>query len=571
MAARNTIEFECPRCLAAVTASSDDGGKRIDCPGCQRSLLVPTQSTNQDLFDDLFESQQPKRKTDDPNVDDVDQSDVRKSKKDSNPTSANPTSRSPQPSKAVETVASEKDNDPLFSEVKDQTETPAIPLDAKDPFEVDHEAPLKIDGISDRISHESVFGIKCPVCDSHIHVTPDQIGSNVECPECFTSLPVKRPQTSKKKPRWRQHQPEKSHIRADDELALSDPIERPKIDYNVDPSFGLDEVTDDLLTPRRSADDLEEQSETTTDEPAAKKVDQTPPADAPTQPRKSRRERLEAAQQKQLEKKKSKPRLVANDEAAAPAGQGSKDSDQFPEFGFGSLIAAVKNMFGSPGLLWRAIVSWLLMGVGWAMMHEFTNSYMSAGKSEQPDLGDWALNFFSWFLLGGLPFLIGTLLLWFTCGFIFRNAASGKQQVANWGVSGTSELSSTFLIFSFSYLIGGLPLLFLPFLITPFRFLFAPPLLLAAWFNGSPFAIVSVDAFQTIKDDADQWKSFYTFITVLVVLSLAAGVLLMISVFLLSWISSLAGMAMFVLLTIAFAAVTGWHCGRIVQSLEKQV
>lgn len=564
MAARNTIEFECPRCLTAVTASADDGGKRIDCPGCQRSLLVPTQSTNQDLFDDLFDSQQPKRKTVEPDVSDVNPSTVKKSKED--PT---PTSRRPKSSKPVETVAPEKENDPLFSEAQSQTESTAIPLETKDPFVVDHEAPLKIDGISDRISHESVFGIKCPVCDSHIHVTPDQIGSNVECPECFTSLPVKRPQESKKKPRWRQHQPEKSHIRSDDELALSDPIERPKIDYNVDPSYGLDNVTDDLLTPRRSADDPDEQSEATSDDSPTENAEHAPNADAPTQSKKSRRERLEAARRRSLEKERSNPKMAANPEATAPAGQGSKDSAQFPEFGFGSLLAAVTKMFSSPGMLWRAIISWLLMGVGWAMMHEFTNSYLNADKTDQPELGDWALNFFSWFVLGGLPFLMGTFLLWFTCGFIFRNAASGKQQVANWGISGSSELSSTFLIFSFSYLVGGLPLLFLPILITPFRFLFAPPLLLAAWFNGSPFAIVSVDAFQTIKDDATQWKSFYAFIAMLVVLSLVAGALLMIRVFLLSWVFSLAGMAMFVPLTMAFAAVTGWHCGRVVQTLEK--
>jgi DNA-directed RNA polymerase subunit RPC12/RpoP len=569
MATRNTIEFECPRCLTAVRAGADDSGKRIDCPSCQLSLLVPTQTNKQDLFDDLFESQQPKPDTVDRDVVDANQTTAKKSKKDSTPNRVN-RSQSTEP---VETVTPEPKNDPLFSDAENQTETPAIPLDPKDPFEVDHEAPLKIDGISDQISYDSVFGIKCSVCDTHIHVTPEQIGSNIECPECFTTLLVKRPQASKKKAnsRWRQHQPEKSQIRPGDELALSDPVERPKIDYNIDPSFGLEEVTDDLLTPRQSAEDLEEQPETKQVDSATKHVDPAPFTGAHIKPKKSRRERLEAAQQKQLEKEKSKPGFAANAGAAAQTGQGSKDSTQFPDFDLGSLVIAIKDMFGSPGLLWRAIVSWLLMGVGWAMMHEFTKSYRNAVETDQLSPGDRALNFFSWFVLGGLPFIAGTLLLWFICGYIFRNAASGDRRVDSWGVSGTSELSSTFLIFSFSFLIGGLPVLFLPLLITPFRFLVAPALLLAAWFNSSPFAIVSVDAFQTIKDDASQWKSFYVFILILVVLSLVAGVLLMIPVFLLSWIFSLAGMAMFIPLTIAFAAVTGWHCGRIVQSLEKQV
>ena len=500
---------------------------------------------------------------------DANQTTAKKSKKDSTPTRAN-RSQSTGP---VETVMPGQKNDPLFSDTENQTETPAITLDPKDPFEVDHEAPLKIDGISDHISHDSVFGIKCSVCDTHIHVTPDQIGSHIECPECFTTLLVKRPQASKKKAnsRWRQHQPEKSHLLPDDELALSDPVERPRIDYNIDPSFGLEEVTDDLLTPRQSAEDPEEQPETKQVESGTKGIDPAPSAGAQIKSKKSRRERLEAAQQRQLEKEKSRPRIPANAEAAAQAGQGIKDSIQFPDFNLGSLVKAIKNMFGSPGLLWRAIASWLLLGVGWAMMHEFTNSYLNSAKSDQPSLGDWGLSFFSWFVLGGLPFIAGTLLLWFTCGFIFRTAASGHQQVARWGVSGTSELSSTFLIFSFSFLIGGLPLLFLPLLITPFRFLARSTVAVGRLVQ--PLTVR--DCFgRRISDHQGRCKSME------IVLRFhphpgcpvpGSRRVVNDSCFPAVWIFSLAGMAMFVPLTIAFAAVTGWHCGRIIQSLEKQV
>ena len=567
MADRNIIQFECPRCLTSVRANSEDAGKRIDCPSCKQSLLVPGQSNNQDLFDDLFESRQPAppAATQKPLNENKEPDEIIKE-----PTDAS-AENLPKSRKQTETDPLEISDDPLQTFSENQPEAQR-PLEHKDPFEVDPDAPLKIDGISDKISHESVFGIKCSVCDTHIHVTPDQIGSQVKCPECFTKLSVKRPETKKKKShrRWKQQPPEKSHIRStDDEYALSEPIERPKIDYNVDPSFGLDAVTEDLLAPRRSEEEVDSRPDQPNDESTSSRADSNRKTAPDAKPKKSRRELLEAAQQRNLAQQKSSS-LEVTPVATEQTEQGDAETPRFPEFGFGSLMAAVTRMFTSPGLIWRMFVAWLLMGIGWAMMHQFTNAYEAANATDKPTLGNWALSFFGWFMLGALPFIAGTLLLWFICGYVFRNAASGNRQVASWGISGTAELSSTFLIFSFSFLVAGLPLLFVPFLINPFRFLVAPLLLLAAWYNGSPMAIVSVDAFQNFREDADQWKSFYLFIILLVFLALIAGGLLMIQLFLLLWVFSLAGMAINVTLTIAFAAVAGWHCGIVVQSLENK-
>ena len=423
------------------------------------------------------------------------------------------------------------------------------------------------------MSHDDVFAIKCPVCDTHVQVSPDQIDATIECPDCTSQVLVKRPVTTRKtNPRWKQYEPERSQIRQDEELNLGDPIERPKIDFDVDPSFGLEPVTADLLAPKPVADDVDGSP---AENDSGQASPQSPnPANPFSQaiPEKSQRERLQTGRRKQLDLKNSSFKPDEGGGSESKSGQPNiHQAPGFPEFDQRALLAAVKDMLLSPGLIWRAVVAWLLMGVGWAIMLEFSNSFTNSAKSGAPGLGDWVLHVFSSFLLGGLPLIAGTLLLWFICGYVFRDSASGHRQVTKWGVSGSSELFSTILVFAFSFLISGLPLLFVPFLVAPFRFFAAPPLLLSAWFNHNPFAIVSVDAFQTVKQDANQWKSFYTFVLQLAVLSLIAGLLLMIRVFLLLWIFSLAGMALLVPITIAFAAVTGWHCGRIIQSLEKHV
>ena len=96
----------------------------------------------------------------------------------------------------------------------------------------------------------------------------------------------------------------------------------------------------------------------------------------------------------------------------------------------------------------------------------------------------------------------------------------------------------------------------------------APPLLLGAWYNKSPFAVVAVDAFQSSGEQIGQWKSLYSFNVCLIVFSIIGGLLMSVSVFILSAFCSMIGAAILVATTIAFAAASGWHCGRIVQQLE---
>jgi hypothetical protein len=206
-----------------------------------------------------------------------------------------------------------------------------------------------------------------------------------------------------------------------------------------------------------------------------------------------------------------------------------------------------------------------LIGVGNAIMQAIGLSYQNL---EEPALGDWILNTFAWLFIGGLPYLAGVLVLLYVCGYVFREAAYGNRQVFDWKTSGWPELTSTFLLFAFSFIIAGLPMLFLPLLVMPARFLLAPPMLLGAWLNKSPFAIVAVDAFQNLSSDAQQWKNFYLNVGILIVISMLARLAIGVSIPIVSVLTSFLGAALYVAVTIAFAAITGWHCGRIVQRLE---
>ena len=155
MTNRDVIEFECPRCLNSIRVSNNQAGQRVDCPECKGSLLVPAASSGNELFDDLFDSKQ-----------ETDQGDSSKNQasvaSDTGVNQANP------PEEPL--LELDPDEDILSGfEVPDPTGEEANPLEGKDPFEVDPDAAIKIDGVGDLYEHADVYGVKCDICDTRIH------------------------------------------------------------------------------------------------------------------------------------------------------------------------------------------------------------------------------------------------------------------------------------------------------------------------------------------------------------------------------------------------------------------
>ena len=650
MADRSKIEFECPRCLSEVIAASENAGNRVDCPNCDYSLVVPTQSVDPSLFDDIFDSFEETNSAE-PAPSTAEQLDVELNLA---PTSDSTTEPEPDDSTVSQTASPTTPSAPFSIEELEyedvlpdehQTDDPIegleslieekIPLVAADPFAVDPDAAIKIDGIGDIFTHDDVYGVKCHVCDTRIHVKPSQAGTEVECPICYVKVHVAAPKKPKvDKNKWRQNErPKKSHIRTDDEEFLKKNNPPEELDaVEIDESIGFAPETEDLLAPRVAVD-VEQVNEARVEEvgdgeltleplapddddllsgnpievmaveiaddnaaPIQEEVDVFEYARDPLAPKeppkpqpsrrptegKTRRELYQEAQARKLAEEKSKARgdvVVAIPKAGSskskskskPASTKSekKQKDTFPEFGFVSLTSAVRKMIASPGLLTKAIIAGVLVAIGNTVMHSINNAYVEAHKETAATFGEWSTMALKWQLFGGVPFLIGTILLWYISGFVFRDAAYGKRQVKSFGTDGQSDFLSTFCLFSFGYFFAGLPVAFFSILIVPFRLLFSPPLLLSAWYNKSAFAIVAIDAFKNAAEDRKQWQAFYVYVIALTALSVIAGIFMMIPIFILSAICSLLGSAMFVLITIAYAAVAGWHCGLVVEGLEK--
>ncbi len=286
--------------------------------------------------------------------------------------------------------------------------------------------------------------------------------------------------------------------------------------------------------------------------------------------KKSRRELYEEAQRKQAAKESG---TVYRPEAT----NDDPPQSNFPSFDTGSLIGAAVEMIKSKGVMWRVLIAVILMCVGTIMMQWFFPD--SAPKVEEGKegtmmerLGVWL----AWGIVGGVPYLLGVAMLWLTSAYIYRDAALGHRTVKTWKNAGTSEVTGTLLIFGFGFFIGGLPALFLTLLTMPLRVLFGPLLLLGAWYGQSPFSIVNVDAFRGVNKNMGHWIAFYRFMFLLAGISILAGLVFWLRAiipvgpaFVLTAIVSIVGVLILTVVTLVFAAVCGWHCGKVVEGLQE--
>ena len=592
MTERSVIEFECNYCLNKIAAPAVDCGKQFKCPSCKTVLIVPSRPIDLNLFNNIFApvDQQPMATTDEENM----QLAVEDQSTD-------------HPLSGILADAAGK-LDPQLTDASSMKapsgpspESPPVPNEPEMP--VDPNGPLAIDGIDDT-DLSKVFGIKCNVCDTRIHVTESEIGTQVECPVCFTRVKVTaRESKPKSAARWMPApsvptgQSNSAKFGDVDELRLSPPVQRPPVDFLIDSSFGLAPVADDLLAPLGNSKNVVPHPNPETVSPDNALPDNLgstgielhplPASLSSKAPReRSRRELYEAVQRRQIAKeqsaswwsdrsktqttsnaKKSTAKQRSDEVAETDFAESALNQDLSYEIKFDFFWRLVIEMCRSPGLQWRAITAGSLIGIGSGIMHMIAGWYRVI---EDPTFGDWLWNTTLWMGFGVVTYTIGVLFLWFLCGYVFRETASGNRQVSTWQTQGTSDAWSTMLVFSFSFFIAGLPLAFFPVLVMPFRCLVAPPLLLAAWYNKSPFAIVAVDAFLNFNRQWRLWRSSYLFLMALAGVALFGGMLIAVQMFILSFVTSLVGAAILMLVTIAFATVTGWHCSQVLRELENE-
>ncbi|MEL7496060.1 MAG: hypothetical protein AAFN77_00515 [Planctomycetota bacterium] len=278
---------------------------------------------------------------------------------------------------------------------------------------------------------------------------------------------------------------------------------------------------------------------------------------------KSRKERLEAAQ---------RDAQLADDQDTLvyelPAEQ-----QKFPEFELTSLYAAVRGMLLSPGLIWRVMIAVVLMIIGASLGIYF---FPAGTTIKEAGLGDFASRAFMSITFGAVPYYLGLMALWTIAGYIFREAALGRLNIKSWSINGFSEIQGTFLLFAFSFFVAGSVAVFLPFLTMPLRVLLAPIFLASAFFNRSVWGIVAADIFSNASKLQSQWVTFYIWMLSLAGIGMIAGLLFYARGLDLGagWINpilSTFGVVLNTVVTLVFAAVTGWHAGLINRDLQEEV
>lgn len=449
-------------------------------------------------------------------------------------------------------------------------------------------SPIRVEGItSDQVDVADLYGMKCTICDTRIHVTQDQVGTTVDCPVCFTKVEVKPPEKpSKHRPDWMGPVPgfkaESEEGSEAEEFRLADPVERPKIDMLIKPDHGLPEVEKDLLAPLPTQADFDEaqmgededisdlqltEEEMTTRaetqrpetpqpptpvQPAAPPVStsdsDSQPTPVPTNPKNkvSLRERFENSLD---EPEQEKPLSVHTSEELKP-------------LTYKALTDLVTSVLQDPALILRAVIAIVLLTLGMFVFHLFEGTI---GENAEPGfVGAASMLFYGSLYL----FIYGaaTVWLWFICSFVFRDTARGLRQVETFKTQGFDEMKSTFLLFAFSFAVAGSPFLMLSsYISAPIRFLIAPLLLIVAWFNQWPFIGVDFEPFKTFKTEPSDWKQFYIYVLGLAFASCLGGLFYHVPY------CGIIGATIMVVATLAFSAITGWHSGRMIRKLDDPI
>ena len=228
-------------------------------------------------------------------------------------------------------------------------------------------------------------------------------------------------------------------------------------------------------------------------------------------------------------------------------------------------------MLTAPGVLIAAGVSMLVMVVSVCISESI---YPYEGFNSRPNENQTVGKFFAAAFLGYLPYFVGLVMLWTVASFVFRDAAKGHQKVQRWTVAGQSDFLSTLLVFAFSFFIAGLPGAVLWLLIMPLRMIIAPLMLISAWFNHSPWEIVSVDWFKSTNGKAKQWTTVYIWFGGLAFVGLLAGLVFLArastTVYVVDAFLSIFAIGLNVVITLVFAAIAGWHCGAVIENLDQE-
>ena len=464
------------------------------------------------------------------------------------------------------------------------------------------------------------YRMTCRFCETILTVTTEQAGTEIKCPDCFSMLEVgPPPKKSKSRPvgrggrSWKDDEQSKSSEPTqsatpaargaeDDEFKLSETFERP----SVSPLFGLDASKDDLLAPRKKGSAQQASAdETETPDRPAKPVSQPRRKTSPA-PRKSEPVDEDAELDMDLplpvdevlsleaigtldpnselasgEAKPPKQQVVAGGKQHSKKKTKGKSStpaetkSSRPKFKHANLFMATVTMLTDVRVLAAAGIAGVLMLIGGVSSQVIFPDFNAQDMTVTTAM----YKYFVSFLFGCMPYYFGLMILWTVAGFVFRDAVHGHVKVQRWMATGQSDFWSSFLLFSFSFFIAGLPgaffeMLYLP-LVIPMRMIVAPLFLISAWFNYSPWQIVSTDWYHVIGENKSQWITVYSCFGGLALAGLLAGGVFLARSFTdliaVDLILTTIGIGMNTVITLVFAAIVGWLTGSVMESLDQDI
>ena len=488
-------------------------------------------------------------------------------------------------------------------------------VDDEDEFE--HPGSLKIDGIGAGADDGSTWHMACHICDSTLLVSSQQVGTKVKCNDCYSMLPV-LPNAAAKLTAGIADGSDLEVVDEEVVIPASSPASKSVGDsgeFSLAPAVELDpeiaeaqkeiflddlveeddpmEVTSNPMfagssrsarAPDTSEDDDDDEMIEMLDvppeqlnEPAAyvaPVVAARSPVELPRMPRKKGKrpaaipvesneaDEEEAPIRVHAKRRPKKEKSSTAERTRAPKGF---------QFESASLNDVLDNAMGilKTGKIWIwALVSIVTMAIGSSIWHWIASYQVD---SETATLGSRMLNWGAGTVFGTGTFLVGYIILLFIGGVIFRETAHGETKVDSVSVSNAPEFTSTMLLFGFSMMIAALPcMLFgLMFLTVPFQFLLGGCFLFAAWQNQSAFSIVSANIFNSFSQYSESWKKWFAVAAIAAAGGFIGGLLMEAYWPIISVFTSIAGSIIVTLSTLLYAAVSGWHCGNVVEKMKQ--
>lgn len=184
-------------------------------------------------------------------------------------------------------------------------------------------------------------------------------------------------------------------------------------------------------------------------------------------------------------------------------------------------------------------------------------------------------------LLGAAAAMAGAWLALVTGALVFQQSGDRRPRYAQWPGFGLGDWSEAALFWGVGLWLGALPGLLVG---TPFLFmsglqglmilfafisacLLSPPLLLSAWYNGSPFKVYARDVVKRFRGSEIHWLRYLPgTVAAAVVFAAGYGIL---------WMplpgSSLLGAAFAVTGVILLATFSGLYCGLMARRIEREV